>query len=534
MIIFVADAFKEHYVGGAELTTEAIIEACLLPSAKVLSSHVDVSLMKANKDKFWVFGNFHSLDDSCKLYAIKNLSYSVLEYDYKFCEYRSPEKHAFLKDQACDCHKTNHGKLTAAFLAKAKINWWMSEEQKKAYQKKFPFLKGEVLSSVFCKETLEFIDSLVTERKKDTWLILNSKSWIKGVEDAVQYAEERNLKYELVWGLEYKDLLRKMAESKGLIFLPKAGDTCPRLVIEAKLLGCELILNDNVQHKNEEWFKTRETCMDYMRDRTTEFWSKVEQEIDFLPTENGKLDIKYYIISPFYNAERYIKRCIDSIKQQSHQDFECILIDDISTDNSYNVALEAIGKDERFKIVKNKSKHFALKNIHEAIKSCGAREKDVIILLDGDDWLSSKNVLGYLNTYYQNKECWMTYGSYVMYPHGVVGPEPSAYPEDIVSNNLYRQDQWRASHLRTFRKHVWDNIDTKDLKDAEGNFYKMAYDQAIMLPLLEMSGEKCHYLNKILHVYNKENPLNVDKLKAEEQVRTANEIRQKTPYKRLF
>ena len=61
----------------------------------------------------------------------------------------------------------------------------------------------------------------------------------------------------------------------------------------------------------------------------------------------------------------------------------------------------------------------------------------------------------------------------------------------------------------------------------------MAYDQAIMLPLLEMSGPRCKYISEILHVYNKENPLNVDKIKTQEQVRTAQEIRNKKPYERL-
>ena len=61
----------------------------------------------------------------------------------------------------------------------------------------------------------------------------------------------------------------------------------------------------------------------------------------------------------------------------------------------------------------------------------------------------------------------------------------------------------------------------------------MAYDQAIMLPLLEMSSTRHKYIPEILHVYNKENPLNVDKIKTQEQVRTAQEIRDKKPYERL-
>ena len=61
----------------------------------------------------------------------------------------------------------------------------------------------------------------------------------------------------------------------------------------------------------------------------------------------------------------------------------------------------------------------------------------------------------------------------------------------------------------------------------------MAYDQAIMLPLIEMSAERCRYIPEVLHVYNKENPLNVDKLKAREQFETANEIRNKNRYERV-
>ena len=52
---------------------------------------------------------------------------------------------------------------------------------------------------------------MATSKKDDKYLILNSKSWIKGVEDAIDYADKNNLNYELVWGLKHKDLLNKEA-----------------------------------------------------------------------------------------------------------------------------------------------------------------------------------------------------------------------------------------------------------------------------------------------------------------------------------
>ena len=155
------------------------------------------------------------------------------------------------------------------------------------------------------------------------------------------------------------------------------------------------------------------------------------------------------------------------------------------------------------------------------------------VLLDGDDWLASSRTLNALNKAYDNEGCWVTYGSYIYHPYGTRGPEPSQYPDDIIKNNSFREDMWRASHLRTFKCHLWDRIKVDDFKDEKGYFYDVSYDQAIMLPLLEMSGDKAKYIDSILHVYNKENPLNVDKIKAQKQSDTAKRIRNKSKYERI-
>ena len=204
----------------------------------------------------------------------------------------------------------------------------------------------------------------------------------------------------------------------------------------------------------------------------------------------------------------------------------------MSTDRSHELAEQVIDGDPRFTLIKNTEKKYALANIVDAIDSSDSSNEDVIILLDGDDWLSSTNTLGCLNRYY-SEGSWLTYGSYIYHPWGAKGVEPSVYPDQVVENNAYRSDSWRASHLRTFRKDLWDRIDKKDLKDTDGKFYEMTYDQAIMLPLLEMAGRKATYVPEVLHVYNKENPLNVDKIKTEKQVALAREIRSKKQYERI-
>ena len=61
-VVFVADLFAEHYVGGAELTTQALIDECPLPYVKILSRDLNISLLKDGVDKFWVFGNFAQMN----------------------------------------------------------------------------------------------------------------------------------------------------------------------------------------------------------------------------------------------------------------------------------------------------------------------------------------------------------------------------------------------------------------------------------------------------------------------------------------
>ena len=477
----------------------------------------------------------------CKYARRLHLSYSVIEYDYKYCSFRSPEKHAH-QDNQCNCDKSKKGKLTSIFLNNSKITWWMSKRQMKRHQKLFPFLnngRNRVLSSVFSDNTIENLTSLNIKNKDDTWLILNSPSWIKGVDDATNYAKNNDLQYELVWNLQYKELLKKLATAKGVIFFPKGGDTCPRWTIEAKILGCELIINDNVQHNDEEWFFNRETILPYLKERADYFWSFMEDafcKVLNLPEnqqEKNGLGIKFKIIVPFYNSCDWITKTIKSLKRQQYRNFECILVDDMSTDKSVETIRGKIKNDDRFTLIENKEKKYALQNIVEGIERLSCEDEDVIIVLDGDDWLASTRTLSKLRQIYADKDSFMTYGSYVFNPSGQRGPEPSEYPENVVENNAFREDVWRASHLRSFKYKLWKELDLDDLKGPSGKYYEMTYDQAIMLPLLEMSGNRAKFIDNILYVYNKDNPLNVDKIKAQKQHALALEIRKNKKYNRI-
>ena len=97
---------------------------------------------------------------------------------------------------------------------------------------------------------------------------------------------------------------------------------------------------------------------------------------------------KVSIITPAYNAEHFIPRTIQSVLDQSYQDWEMIIVDDCSTDNTKSVILPYTQNDPRvryFKMEKNGGPAFAREY---ALKQVTGR---FIAFLDSDDlWLANK------------------------------------------------------------------------------------------------------------------------------------------------
>ena len=546
MFVFAADLFKEQYVGGAELTFGALLEATPVPVQKINCSQVTVQILKQNQDKFWIFGNYAQLSDPCKLFVIKNINYCVVEFDYKYCKYRTEHLHQ-LKDGSCDCPTTHFGKLGALFLAKSKINFWMSEGQLQAWAERFPALlrgNNHILSSIFTHETLDKLGSFDTGDKDDKWVILGSGSWIKGKEDAIKYAEENNLEYEVLWGLDYEQFLGKLASSKGLIHLPRGYDTCPRMVIEAKLLGCELVINENVQHCTEQWWnQDSDGLVDYLKSRTSFFWENLALvEETGLPTPcfDGEQETHFSIIIPSWNCEKWTASTLCSVLEQKYDNYTVYFVDDASDDSTWDVAKRTVGRYSnevraKLTLVRNKENKKALHNICNTIKQ--TKKDTVIVLLDGDDRFSNKHVLQHLNNLYSEEDVWVTTGSYV--ETGTARTVKSQQiPEEAWTTGIrkYREPPGHPnilSHLRTFRKSLYDLIRDEDLRDDDGEYYRCTFDRALMYPMVEMAGPEHHLaVDKVMYIYNTQNPRSVHHVDRKNQLRIEQKLRDQQPYER--
>jgi glycosyltransferase involved in cell wall biosynthesis len=234
----------------------------------------------------------------------------------------------------------------------------------------------------------------------------------------------------------------------------------------------------------------------------------------------------FKIIVPFYNCEKWIEKCIQSIKKQEYKNFHCYLIDDMSTDNSKQVALENI--DKRFTYITNTEKKFKLRNFFECVHSF-CEDEDVIVEVDGDDWLASSKVLTILNEKYNETGCWITYGSYVDYPSMKKGLYSQELPKDIVVARDYRNYRWSTSHLRTFKSFLFKKIKKEDLM-INNVFFDTTSDLATMFPMLEMAGSKIEFVKNVMLFYNLTNDLNDHKRSPENQRKIDLLIRSKDKY----
>ena len=106
------------------------------------------------------------------------------------------------------------------------------------------------------------------------------------------------------------------------------------------------------------------------------------------------------IIVPVYNTEKWLRRCVDSILAQTFKDFELLLIDDGSTDNSGTICDEYVGKDPRVRVFHksnggvSSARNLGLNNVRGKY----------IAFCDSDDWVENN----YLSVLSDNDKCCYT------------------------------------------------------------------------------------------------------------------------------
>ena len=248
---------------------------------------------------------------------------------------------------------------------------------------------------------------------------------------------------------------------------------------------------------------------------------------------------KFKIIIPSYNNEDWVEYNVASVLNQNYDNYEVLYINDKSTDNTFNKVKDIVGKFSNWTIINNKKNKGAMYNYFEHLDSFLTDDEDILVHLDGDDWLYDDNVLENLNKYYNEKDCWMTYGGFVCWDGSeevtLPNPQSTPYSDFVHKYKMYRKDQWRASHLRTFKSFLIKAIDNKDLKSSiDKEYFWHASDLSFQFPCLEMcSKDKIGVVDFYTHVYNQsnQNAIRTQERESNENVKYEIEIRNKRKYK---
>jgi glycosyltransferase involved in cell wall biosynthesis len=243
---------------------------------------------------------------------------------------------------------------------------------------------------------------------------------------------------------------------------------------------------------------------------------------------------RFRIVVPVRDAEAWVAKCLASIRSQDAADFRCVVLDDHSSDATLARARAAAAGDERFEVVAVPERRYALENIADGIRRIATDPWDVVVTVDGDDWLPDRRVLSRLARVYESGDAWITYGSFQRWrgrllerlglrtKRGLAKP----YPRDVVERRSFRASIWRASHLRTFRRFLWDAIRPADLRDPEGRPWRVAWDVAFMFPMLEMAApDHVVHVHDIVYVYNDTNPASDHRNASEDQILTEARLR---------
>lgn len=204
---------------------------------------------------------------------------------------------------------------------------------------------------------------------------------------------------------------------------------------------------------------------------------------------------RFCFVAPMFNASKTLARMLHSLCGQSYQNWQLILIDDVSTD--FDKSLQVVYQflpliDNRLTFIKNHTKKWEVANVLHGISLC--KNEDIICRIDADDALCDLDALAIMNSVYNNTNCDVAWSQHRwgMSDRNISGP--------LGDSKKCYESPWVSSHLKTFRKKLINNVCFTNFLNQDGDLVKRCGDQAIYLPVIYKS-ERCAFVPRPLYSY---------------------------------
>ena len=139
------------------------------------------------------------------------------------------------------------------------------------------------------------------------------------------------------------------------------------------------------------------------------------------------------IIIPVYNGEKYLEECIESIRNQTYEDLEIIIVNDGSTDNSLNIIKKIQEQDDRIVIIDKENEGVSVG------RNTGLKKttSDFIMFVDCDDTLEKDAIENFMEKMDDNVD--IVISNVFCNTDGNITKAPCVYSED----NIFEADKKR-------------------------------------------------------------------------------------------
>lgn len=158
------------------------------------------------------------------------------------------------------------------------------------------------------------------------------------------------------------------------------------------------------------------------------------------------------VILPVYNCEKYIARAIQSVINQSYENWELIVVNDGSKDSSEKIAMSYIDKDERIRVISQENQGVSAARNHGMEKANG----EILMFLDADDWFLEETLETVIH--YWDESLDMILFDYYDVSDKEKRTYKKLYPEDrreFGENKRYPIDEIELSIAKYYReKHI--------------------------------------------------------------------------------
>lgn len=198
---------------------------------------------------------------------------------------------------------------------------------------------------------------------------------------------------------------------------------------------------------------------------------------------------KFYILVPVYQVEKYIRKCIESVLNQTYQNFELIIVNDGSPDRSGEICNEMAASDERITVIHQNNmgllaaRQTAIKHLKQYVDEC--KENSYIVYLDSDDSLKL-DALEKINKCFMKYKCDMVVYGYDRVAEGkIVEPyhaekngnellkDKRLIYKKVFQNSRYNPLCCKACSVRLLPEHGYNEY--YDIRHAEDLLQSIAY-----------------------------------------------------------